>query len=160
MSRSQARTISYEEQQAMGLVSRPTTFVPATTGEVLPPVRAVPAVSDPYVESMPQVQQVVHVDVTPIPRAQAMVMKVNAVTVALAVLTLAAMIVLGEFYFFIWLLLASAEWVVTFVVLAVLDYRETPAAQSRMQMKRYLTMMEREQKARLCAMYGKECVQE
>jgi hypothetical protein len=154
-----ARTISREEQETMGLLHRSNTFVPARAGEVLPPVQHVPTVYDPYVESMPQVQQIVHVDVTPIPRAQAMVMKVNVVTLAMAVLTLAAMVMLGEFYFFLWLMLASAEWVGTFIVLAVLDYRETPAAQSRMQMNRYLNMMEREQKARLRAMYGKECVE-
>lgn len=126
--------------------------------EVLPPVQAVPSVSDPYAPYAPQVQQVIHVDVTPISRAQAMVMKVSAVSVALATLTLAALIMLDSFYFFLWLLLASLEWVGTFIVLAVIDYRETPAAQARLHLQRYLDMMEREQIARLRAMYGKEAV--
>ena len=126
--------------------------------EVLPPVQAVPPVSDPYAPNIPQVQQIIKVDVTPISRAQAMVMKVSAVTVALATLTLAALIMLDSFYFFLWLLLASIEWVVTFIVLAVIDYRETPSAHARLHLQRYLDMMDREQIARLRAMYGKEAV--
>ena len=137
--------------------SRSIQYVPARA-EVLPPVQAVPVVSDPYAAYAPQVQQVIHVDITPVNRAQAMVMKVSAVTLALAVFTLAALVILGEFYFFLWLLLASLEWVGTFVILAVIDYRETPAAQARMQLQRYLDMMEREQIARLRAMYGKDLV--
>jgi hypothetical protein len=86
-------------------------------------------------------------------------MKVSAVTLALAAFTLAALVMLGEFYFFLWLLLASLEWVGTFVVLAVIDYRETPAAQARMQLHRYLDMMEREQITRLRAMYGEDLVE-
>ena len=132
-------------------------YVPARS-ELLPAVQAVPAISDPYAPYIPQVQQVIHVDVTPINRAQAMVMRVNAVTAALAVFTLAALVMLDSFYYFLWLLLASVEWVGTFIVLAVIDYRETPAAQARMQLSRYLDMMEREQIARLRAMYGKEAV--
>jgi hypothetical protein len=115
-------------------------------------------VSDPYAPYTPQVQQIIHVDITPVSRAQAMVMKVNMVTVALAVFTLTAMVMVDSFYFFLWLLLASLEWVGTFIVLAVIDYRETPAAQARLHLHRYLDMMEREQIARLRAMYGKELV--
>lgn len=100
----------------------------------------------------------IHVDVTPVSRAWAMVMKVSAVTVALATLTLAAMVMLDSFFFFLWLLLASIEWVGAFIVLAVIDYRETPAAQARLHLQRYLDMMEREQVARLRAMYGRELV--
>jgi hypothetical protein len=132
-------------------------YVPAHA-EVLPPVQAVPSVSDPYAPYTPQVQQIIQVDVTPVSRARAMVMKVNMVTLALALFTLAAMIVLDSFFFFLWLMLASLEWVGTFIILAIIDYRETPAAQARMHLTRYLDMMEREQIARLRAMYGKELV--
>ena len=133
-------------------------YVPAVAGEVLPPVQAIPSVHDPYAPYAPQVQQIVKVDVTPFTRAQAMVMKVSAVTVALATLTLAAMVMLDSFFFFLWLMLASLEWVGTFIVLAVIDYRETPSAQARLHLQRYLDMMEREQIARLRAMYGRELV--
>ena len=61
---------------------------------------------------------------------------------------------LTELTFGLWLLLASAEWVAVFIVLAILDYREQPAALSRMTADRYLGMMEREQAAQLRAMYG------
>ncbi|HMN26874.1 MAG TPA: hypothetical protein PKE45_01875 [Caldilineaceae bacterium] len=134
------------------------TYVPALAGEVLPPVQAIPSVHDPYAPYAPQVQQIVKVDVTPFSRAQAMVMKASAVTVALAVFTLAALVMLDSFYFFLWLALASLEWVGTFITLAAIDYRETPSAQSRMHLSRYLDMMEREQIARLRAMYGREAV--
>lgn len=125
-------------------------------GEVLPPVRSVPNVVAPYAAAMPiTVQQVVKYEATPITRAQAMVTKVHQVTLALAILTAAAMVMLkGEFIFLTWLILASVEWVGVFVFLSILDYREQPAAQNRTQMDAYIKMMDREQRNRLRAMYG------
>jgi hypothetical protein len=96
------------------------------------------------------------VQVNPITRAQAMVQKVNTVTVALAVFTLAALFILGEFSFLLWLLIASGEWVLCFIVLAVLDWRETPSALAWRQSEQYAQLMRREQTARLKAMYGYE----
>jgi hypothetical protein len=123
--------------------------------EVLPPVRNVPQVVDPYVNAMPQtVQQVAKYEANPITRAQAMTMKTHQITIALAVLTVAAIVILkGQFYFLTWLVLASLEWVLTFITLAIIDYRETPAAQNRQQMDAYIKMMYREQSHRLRAMY-------
>ena len=127
-------------------------------GEIMPPVRSVPNVVDPYAAAMPvTVQQVVKYEATPITRAQAMVTKVHQVTLALAILTAAAMVMLkGEFIFLTWLILASVEWVGVFVFLSILDYREQPAAQNRTQMDAYIKMMDREQRNRLRAMYGKD----
>ena len=149
------RTISRAEQQQTGLIRR--NYTAPLQGEILPPtkVQQIPTVSDPYAEHLPQqVQQVVRYDVTPESRARSMVMKVHQVTILLAILTGAGMYMLTELTFGLWLLLASSEWVAVFIVLAVLDYREQPAALSRMTADRYLGMMEREQAARLRAMYG------
>lgn len=132
-------------------------FVAPLQGEVLPAVRNVPAVVDPYAGNLPQpVSQVVRYDVTPESRARSMTMKVHQVTIFLAVLTGAAMLMLTEFSFLWWLLLASGEWIAVFIILAIIDYREQPAALSRMTADRYLGMMEREQRARLRAMYGED----
>lgn len=150
-----ARTVTFAEQQETGMVRR-SNYTPALQGEVLPPtVRTVPTVTDPYAEHLPQqVTQVVRYDVTPESRARSMVMKVHQVTIFLAILTAAGMYMLSELTFGLWLLLASGEWIAVFIVLAIIDYREQPASLSRMQADRYLGMMEREQRARLRAMYG------
>ncbi len=135
---------------------------PEPKAEILPPVRNVPAVVDPYAGAMPQtVQNIVRYDVTPITRAQAMTLKVHQVTLFLAILTGALMLVLqwyptdwtGLAVFFLWLALASVEWIAVFCLLAILDYKETPAAQNRMQMKAYIKIMQLEQYHRLRAMY-------
>lgn len=132
-------------------------FVPALQGEVLPPVRNVPTVADPYAQHLPQqVQQIVRYEVTPESRARSMIMKVHQVTIFLAMLTGAGMFMLTEWSFWLWLLLASAEWLGAFAVLAIIDYKEQPAALSRMTADRYLGMMEREQEVRLNAMYGSD----
>ena len=133
--------------------------------EILPPVRSVPAVVDPYAAAMPQtVQNIVRYDANPITRAKAMTLKVHQVTLFLAILTGALMLVLqwypadwtGLAVFFLWLSLASVEWIAVFCLLSILDYRETPAAQNRQQMGAYIRMMEREQRNRLRAMYGED----
>lgn len=126
----------------------------AVEAQVLPPARNVPMPVDPYAAAIAPVNQVVKYESSPEQRARAMVMKVHQVTVALAVLTAAALYGFGQFYLFWWLIAASAEWVAVFVVLAVIDYRETPSAQHRHQTDRVLDMMEREQRARLRATYG------
>lgn len=153
-----------EEQEALGLRRpRPNIIQPVQPlrGEVLPPVRSVPNVVDPYAQSMPvTVQQVAKYDADPITRAQAMTMKSHQITVALAILTAAGMVILRhEFYFLVWLLLASIEWIGTFITLAILDYRETPSAANRHQMDAYIKMMDREQRNRLKAMYGEDYIE-
>lgn len=135
---------------------------PETKAEILPPVRSIPQVVDPYAGAMPQtVQNIVRYDATPITRAQALALKVHQVTLFLAILTGALMLVLqwypqdwtGLAVFFLWIALASMEWIAVFCLLAILDYRETPAAQNRMQMRAYINMMQTEQYHRLRAMY-------
>ncbi len=151
------RTVSRAEQESMGMVKR--NFTAPLQGEVLPPavrtVQQLPTVVDPYAASLPQtVQQVVRYDVTPESRARSMVMKVHQVTIFLAILTGAAMAMMTEFSFLAWLALASGEWVAVFIFLAILDYRETPQALARHTATKYIGLMEREQAARLRAMYG------
>lgn len=161
------RTVSFEEQERQGLIKRNPykNYVPvarSVQGEVLPPVRSVPAVTDPYAAAMPvTVQQVVKYEATPITRAQAMTMKAREVTIFLGVLTACAMY-LFQLYpptwqmfalFVLWSAFVSLEWCVLFALLAILDYRETPAAQNRQQMSAYIDMMKKEQYHRLRAMY-------
>lgn len=134
--------------------AKPSNFVEPLRGEVLPPARPMPVPTDPYAMAIAPVQQVVKYESSPEQRARAMVMKVHQVTVALAVLTAAALYGFGQFYLFWWLIAASAEWVAVFVVLAIIDYRETPSAQQRHQTDRLLDMMDREQRARLRHQYG------
>lgn len=134
--------------------AKPSNFVEPGRMEVLPPARPMPVPTDPYAMAIAPVQQIVKYESSPEQRARAMVMKVHQVTVALAVLTGAALYGFGQFYLFWWLIAASLEWVVVFVVLAIIDYRETPSAQQRHQTDRLLDMMDREQQARLRATYG------
>lgn len=138
---------------------------PEPKAEILPPVRTIPQVVDPYAAAMPHtVQHIAKFEATPITRAQAMTMKVHQVTIFLALLTGALMYVLqwypmdwGFFAVFtMWLALASLEWIAVFCLLAILDYKETPAAQNRMQMKAYINMMQTEQYHRLRAMYPEQ----
>lgn len=152
------RTVSREEQEQAGMMKR-NNFVAPLQGDVLPPatrpVQQVPTVVDPYAANLPQtVQQVVKYEVTPESRARSMVMKVHQVTIFLAILTASAMVMLAEWSFALWLALASGEWVAVFVLLAILDYRETPQALARHTATRYIGLMEKEQAARLRAMYG------
>lgn len=153
----QTHDVSYATDKHMELVHQSSNFVPAQVGEAHPTVTVVPRVQDPYAATLPQpVQHQVTTEVTPISRAQALVMKVNAVTLALALFTLAALCLLQTFTLFLWLLCASGEWVVCFVLVALLDWRETPAALSWRQSEAYLALMRREQAARLQALYGVE----
>lgn len=147
--------VSYEEQQEMGLVKRNGgNFVAPLRGEVLPPVRNIPQVVDPYASSLPQtIHQETQYISNPITRAQAMVTKVHQVTLFLAILTGAAMLLFDMWFFLGWAILASIEWVGVFVFLSILDYREQPSAQHRHEMDAYLGMMEREQSHRLRHMY-------
>ena len=72
----------------------------------------------------------------------------------LSLLTLAALIMLDRLTFLLWLLLASGEWLLCFVLLAILDWRETPSAVQWRLTEGYLALMRREQTARLMTMYG------
>jgi hypothetical protein len=136
------RTIPLQPEPAPLAVARATCTVP-------------PTIVDPYAPHSHQVAQLVtQYEANPESRAKAMVTKTTAVTLFLGLLTWAALGMLGEFTFLLWLFCASGEWVLCFIVLAVLDWRETPAAIAWRQSEGYLDLMRREQAARLQAMYG------
>lgn len=132
----------------------PANFVPPDKMTVLPSHH----VSDPYAmaPALESVQMVSHHHYRPIDRMWAMVGKTSAVTVFLALMTAAAMILLSGWFFFWWLLIASFEWVAVFALLAILDWRETPAAATWHKTDIYADLMRREQRARLKALYGYE----
>jgi hypothetical protein len=167
-SRRKQDIVSYEEQIEQGLIRPRRPFVQAIKGEVLPPVKHIrnaPVVVDPYAQHAPQaVQQIVKSESDPITRARAIVMKTHLVTACMAMLTLAVMMVMswyphnagGLLIFLIWIGVASLEWLAAFVMLAILDYKETPAAQAWYQMKSYVRFMHAEQEHRLRAMYPEQ----
>jgi hypothetical protein len=130
--------------------------IPLYEGDVLPPLPPVPTtMRDPYAAYLPNpTQLIVRYDLTPQARAWAMLTKTTAVTIFLSLLTLAGLFLLDRFSFLLWLLLASAEWVLCFLLLALLDWRETPTALAWRQSEGYLQLMRREQAAHLAALYG------
>lgn len=142
--------VSREEQREEGLIRLPTNFVAPD------PVRAYPTqIVDPYAPNAPQpVQLVAQHEYSPGSRAVAMLIKTSAITVFLSILTLAAMFMLDSWSFLAWLFIASLEWVVCFGWLAKLDWRETPSALAWKMSDDYKELMEREQRARLQAVYG------
>jgi hypothetical protein len=150
--------VSYEEQQEQGLIRRSgSNFVAPLRGDVLPPVRNVPQVVDPYAPSLPQtIQQETQYVSNPIIRAQAMTMKVHQVTLFLSIITAAAMLLFDAWFFMGWVILASLEWIGVFVFLSIIDYREQPSAQHRHEMDAYIGMMTKEQDHRLRAMYPEQ----
>ena len=148
--------ISIDEQRRMGVMrsqAPAANFVPAERMEILPSRHEV---IDPYAHApaLESVQHVTRWEYNPQSRAWAMLTKTSAVTAALAVLTMAAMFMLSQWTFLAWLLLASIEWVICFLALAILDWRETPSAHTWHLTSGYLRLMEREQRARLRRMYG------
>jgi len=153
--------VTRQEQQAMGLIRPAKNFV---APEIMPKIRNVPPVIvDPYAASNTSpVQYIVKHDVTPESRARAMAYKTHQVSVFLALLTAALMYALQLYplswhsiaIVCLWLALASVEWLAAFVLLAVLDWRETPSALEWKRTDGYLSLMKREQKARLMTMYG------
>lgn len=147
-----ARPLTHRESIA---INRPANFVEPWQ-DAQPIARRPPtAVADPYAQYLPQtVQQVVKYEITPESRGRALAIKTHQVTIFLAILTLAGMVMLSQWSFWLWLVLASVEWIGTFIFLAILDYREQPQSLARMTADRYLRMMEQEQAARLRAQYG------
>lgn len=155
---SNLKPVSVEEQRAMGLRRErqlPANYVQPDRVTVLPSHHEV---HDPYAmtPALESAQMVSHHHYHPKDRAVAMVMKTSAVTVFLALLTLAALIMLHGWGFFLWLFLASLEWCAVFAFLAILDWRETPAAHVWHKTDIYADLMQREQRARLKSLYGYE----
>lgn len=154
-----ARTISRAEQMETGIVRRPSNFVAPVPAQAYPmPARH--EIVDPYAAHAPQpVQYLVTHNYTSEGRARSVLLRTSAVTVALAILTAAAMAMLDGWFFFGWLLLASVEWVICFFVVSILDWKETPAALTWKQSDDYMGLMRTEQEARLRALYGFEVKQ-
>jgi hypothetical protein len=153
-----ARPITQEDEAALGF-ARPqdrhrTRFVAPDPKDIIPSRHEI---VDPYAPTYPQpIQYLVRHEYSPITRAQAMLIKTSAVTIFLSILTGAALFMLDSWSFLLWLLLASLEWVFCFVLLAVLDWRETPSALAWKMSDDYISLMEREQRARLRRLYGYE----
>ena len=153
-------TPSYEELERRGEV-RASNFVPALRGEVLPPVRNVPNVVDPYAGNLPANQQVTRNEINPVTRAQAMIMKSREVTIFLGVLTASLMYLMNWYphtwqmfaIFVLWAGFVSGEWFAMFALLAMLDFWETPAAFQWRQWKDYFGAMDDERQHRVRAMY-------
>lgn len=150
-----ARRITRDEQGELGLTR------PAQSKNFVAPEAAYPIVPsrheivDPYAPNAPQpVQMLTRHEYTPINRAGAMLIKTTAITVFLAILTLAGMFMLDRWSFLVWLFIASLEWVLCFWWLARFDWRETPSAIAWKMSDDYKSLMEREQRARLKAVYG------
>jgi hypothetical protein len=153
-----ARTVSYEEQVALGLIRSPTQqgirFVAPERQDTLPSRHEI---VDPYAPTYPQpLQYIVRHEYSPLTRSYSMLIKTSAITVFLSILTGAAMLMLDNWSFLAWLVLASLEWVVCFILLAILDWRETPSALAWKMSNDYMSLMEREQRARLKRLYGYE----
>ena len=156
-----------EEQEALGLRRpRPNIIKPVQPlrGDVLPPVRNIPNVVDPYASNLPTNQQVSKFEANPITRAQAMIMKSREVTIALGLLT-ACVMYMFSFYphtwqmfgiFVLWTGLVTVEWIGMFALLAMLDFWETPAAFQWRQWRDYFGMMDDERQHRLRAMYPEQ----
>ena len=160
MNQPKKQIVTYEQQVEMGLIRpRATNFVtPAPAPRLIPN-----AIVDPYAEHHGSpVQFVSHFQADPETRATALIRKSNTVTLFLALLTAAAMYVFQLHpidvstlvIFFLWLVVASAEWLAAFALLAVLDWKETPSALEWRRTDGYLSLMKREQSARLMTMYG------
>lgn len=150
------RTINYAEQQETGIVKRTGNFVAPVPAQVYP-MPAKHEIIDPYAAHAPQpVQYIVQHEYTSMGRAHSVLLRTSAVTVAMAILTAAAMFMLDGWAFFGWIFLASIEWVLCFLVVSVLDWRETPSALTWKQSDDYMELMRTEQAARLKALYNFE----
>ncbi len=161
MGQQKSNLVTYDQQKQMGLIKPARNFVAA---EIVPQARQVPAtIVDPYAGSNASpVQYIVKHEYTPESRARAMVLKTHQITLFLALLTGALMYVAQAYptswhtlpIVLLWVVLASMEWLGAFVVLAMLDWKETPSAIEWQRTNGYLDLMKREQKARLMKLYG------
>ncbi len=147
--------VTIEEQTEMGIRNLPTNYVaalpavrPAIRGEIMPPSQPLAALPETGIS------QIVRVDQTYEGRGKFILGKVSQVTLAIALATGAAMIVLSAGNFFWWMFIASVEWCAIFAVISWQDWSETPASQQHKALDTALRMMEREQKTRLKAHYG------
>jgi hypothetical protein len=124
------------------------------------PVVATPAV-DPYASHagvMNEVKTIYHTD--PVSRGKALFLKTLGISLFLWGLTVAALALMENVSFFLWLFWASIEGGVCFIVLAYLDWREHPMSVRTMLAQEFLGMMRREQTMRHVAQYGPDLVRQ
>lgn len=150
------RRVSLVEQEQLGLVRKGSTYVaPARSVQAYPVQSPASGALGELVSGMMSEARTIHY-ADPITRGVSLLIKATAITVALGMFTLAALAMLDSLTFFLWLLLASIEWVACFLSLAILDWREHPSAIRWRWTQGLLGMMEREQEARLRAQYGED----
>lgn len=110
------------------------------------------------------IQQQVVYTVTPGARADALIKRLVGWSIPLTILTGLAMYIFSLYpatlatlaIFALWMALALTETLIVFLVLSIIDYRETPAAQNRLAMNKAIRMMAIEQGMRLIGTYGEE----
>lgn len=151
-----ARTVTRAEQYEAGLLAPASDrFVPAPPERKIMPVQSPGTGIGDLVGGLMLSANTTHAT-TSWDRAISMLAKTSAVTLFMSILTLAGLVMFSEVTFFLWLFLASLEWVLCFLVLAMLDWREHPSAIRWNFSNRVLDMMEREQEVRLRSQYGEE----
>lgn len=133
--------------------------------DAITPVRRVSTNVEPYLTHAPlDVRQVQTTSTSAVDRADALIKKVSMVTLFLAILTGALMVVMSWYppdytalgVFFLWVVFAASEWAAVFCLLAILDYRETPASLNRLQWKSLSKIMDREHRNKMRSMYGED----
>lgn len=142
-----------------------------TTGELVKPEIEPRAAAYPYqplqtIEINPaaNIQQQAIYQVTPGSRADALIKRLLAWSIPLAILTGMVMYVFTLYpptlatlaIFALWMAVALTETLAVFLVLSILDYRETPAAQNRTAMNKTVRLMAIEQGVRLIQTSGVE----
>lgn len=142
----------------------PPTWVPEDRPR--PAATAYPVGAEQVIEINPasNIQQTVEYVVTPGSRADALIKRLIAWSIPLALLTGFVMYVFTLYpptlatlaIFTLWMAVALTETLIVFLVLSILDYRETPAAQNRNAMNKTMRLMAIEQGVRLIGLYGEE----
>jgi hypothetical protein len=112
----------------------------------------------PYAGTMDEVKLIFHAD--PVARGKALFYKTLGISLFLWGLTLAALALMEGLSFFVWLLWASLEGSICFMVLAYLDWREHPMSVRSKLANGFLRMMRREQTTRQVALYGIDVVRQ
>lgn len=151
------RHVSLEEQEQTGLARRNTFVAPLPQARPMPP----PAQVDPYAQAASEMHEVralyTH---DPVSRGKAMFIKTMGISLFLWGLTLAGLALLDSLSFMVWLLWASLEGGIIFIVLAWIDHKEHPLSVRAKLADGFLGIMRREQSMRHVATYGADLVRE
>jgi hypothetical protein len=150
------RRVSLNEQEQLGLVRKGSTYVaPARSVQAYPVQSPASGALGELVGGMMAEARTIHY-ADPVSRGKAMLLKTLGISLFLWGLTIAALALTDGLSFMLWLLWASIEGGVCFLVLAVLDWREHPSAIRWQWTQGLLGMMKEEQRRRLNAQYGEE----